>query len=311
LFALTAVGLLVAGLVSALSRGGWVAMAAGLAAVSTVLARNRGTTLLAWTGLVALLMSLGLIHWLGRSPAVEARWQRLVQQMDEPTDGRLAHWSDSLNVSRDFWLLGTGIGTYRYAYRPYEREFRQKTFYHAENQYIEALTVGGLVGLGLLLAAVGLAGWSSFRLLAEPRDSTAFMTGIVGLYALVSQGVHALFDFGLFLPANMALMALLMGSVAGRAAQVATTASSRSRMSRASEAPVLPKLLKLRRTLTRPRFTSTRSPQKPCCRARRWPVPRSRKLACRTQRSRTQSCRTLACRTNRLGPSYLTNMTTI
>ena len=220
LFAVTAVALLVVGVVSTLSRGGWIGMAAGLTVVTTALAHSRRTAWLAWTGLVVLLMTLGLIQYLGRSDAIEARWQKLVQQFEEPSDGRLEHWSDSWRTGQNFLLLGTGLGTYRYAYLPYTQVHNRKLFYHAENQYIEALTVGGVVGLVLLLATIGMGLVACLRLLREPRESTAYVAGIVGLYALVSQSVSALFDFGLYLPANMALLALLMGSVAGRAARV-------------------------------------------------------------------------------------------
>jgi hypothetical protein len=93
-------------------------------------------------------------------------------------------------------------------------------FYHGENQYLEALLEGGWLGLGLVLSLIVVCGLACRKLLAEPPTSLSYALGVCAVFALVSQAVHGAFDFGLYIPSNMALFALLMGSTCGLAAQL-------------------------------------------------------------------------------------------
>ena len=54
------------------------------------------------------------------------------------------------------------------------------------------------------------------------RSQDEFPIALVGLFALSTQAIHACFDFGLYLPANMVLFALLCGAIASRAARLET-----------------------------------------------------------------------------------------
>jgi hypothetical protein len=88
----------------------------------------------------------------------------------------------------------------------------------------------GLPGLALLLTALitGRAGLLAF--VARPRPGQSYALGIAGTFALSSQAIHALFDFGLYLPANMLLLALICGAVCGRAAWLGRRAASTDRL---------------------------------------------------------------------------------
>ena len=221
-----AIILILAGILCAMSRGGWVSLAIASAGVFTVLAKARRLRYLAWGGLLVFVASLSLVNWVGQREAVTNRWETLQTEVVTLGNGRLSHWADGLRAGSDFWLTGSGLGTYRYAYRPYVQSAEGVWFFHAENQYVEAFLEGGLVGLALLLAAIGLLVLACRRLLQEPRNSASFTCGVVGAFALVSQAVQGGFDFGLYLPANMALFALMCGSVAGRAAGLEPISSS-------------------------------------------------------------------------------------
>ena len=221
LLSLLAIIVIVSGILCALSRGGWISMAFATAVVVTVLAKARRVRYTAWTSLLVVVACLALVEWLGHREAIGNRWQSLHNDAVSLDNGRIRHWPDGLRAGSDFWLTGTGLGTYRYAYRPYVQSAERGVwFFHAENQYVEAFVEGGVVGLGLLLAAIGLLALACRRLLQDPRDSASYICGIVGTFALTSQAIHGGFDFGLYLPANMALFALMCGSVAGRAARL-------------------------------------------------------------------------------------------
>jgi len=216
------------GILCTFSRGAWLATAVSLGAVVAILA-SRKRVAAAAAGLVGVaLLSLVLISWLEQGESVSSRWKSLESQFSNPTDARLDHWPAGLRASRDYWLIGSGLGTYRYAYRPYSHSLEDVWFLHAENQYIEALCEGGLIGLALMLAVLGSMFLACCRLLSDGSGDRRIV-GVVGVYALLSQSVHAFFDFGLYLPANTALFALLCGTVAGAAATGRSRSSSRIR----------------------------------------------------------------------------------
>jgi tetratricopeptide (TPR) repeat protein len=216
LYIVLAVGFILAGLLFALSRGGWVSTLAGTVALLVILTFTKTTGTWSWAVPTAMFFSLGLMVWLGQSEAVETRFASLQAEFEQPRDGRLEHWQDALRAAADFWFLGSGIGTYRVVYPIYTDSDQQTLFYHGENQYIEALLEGGLVGLALLLTSLIAVGVSCYRLLLQKEDSNSLVCGIVGLFLLVSQTVHACFDFGLYLTANTQLLAVLCGAIVGR-----------------------------------------------------------------------------------------------
>jgi O-antigen ligase len=208
--------LIFAGLLCTLSRGSWCALLVSIVVVIAILAANKRAAYVAGTLVLVVALGFGLVDWLGRTNSIGERWESLQTQLTNPSDGRLAHWPDGVRAASNFWFLGSGFGTYRYVYRPYATT-DNVWFYHAENQYIEALCEGGILGLGLMLAAIATMAFACQTLLRD-RNQARRICGIVGTYALVSQVVHSLFDFGLYLPANMALFALICGAVAGASA---------------------------------------------------------------------------------------------
>ena len=164
------------------------------------------------------MLGVSLVGWLGVSGDLKERLSTLtIAQVSHEV--RLPNWCDALEAGTDFWFLGTGLGTYRYAYQPYQSRPIEEWFYHAENQYLEAFVEGGVVAVLLLLAAIVLGFAAAQTLVRSDARSSAVGLGVAGLFALTSQSVHAIFDFGLSIPANMLLFALICGAVTGGAAQ--------------------------------------------------------------------------------------------
>ena len=221
-------GFLVAGVVCSLSRGAWIAMvaAAVVTALLVALARPRG--LRVWLIILVAAVGAGLVGWAGLQDTVYERFATLLDRKMYETHGLLPLWLDSLQAFPEFWPVGSGLGTYRYVYRPYELNPMDTSYsLHAENQYVESLLDGGVVGLLLMLAAIGLVAWSCWRLLRDDRSSRSFAFGVAVTFALASQAVQGFVDFGLYIPANMLLFALMCGAVTGRAAQLGSKGSGR------------------------------------------------------------------------------------
>ena len=210
------VALLLGGIVTTLSRGGMVAAAVGLtAAVAAAVAHTR-RLLAVGGGLSALALSIGLAFWVGRMDMVGQRFDQAAGELERGANVRTTVWADGLSAVGSFPLFGSGLGGFPYLQRLRQGEYMDATAFRAENQYVEALTTGGVPAFLLLLAAAGTATWTAWRLTALEVEHEAGVLGPGFLFLVVAQAVHALTDFGLHVPANACLFALLVGAMLGR-----------------------------------------------------------------------------------------------
>lgn len=206
--------LVVAGVLCTGSRGGAISMAVAGVSVLLIYFGKRGAKPAALLLAGISLVGMTLARWTGLGDDLAARLWRLAATCGSD-EVRLPHWQDASRAVTDFWPFGTGLGTYRYAYLPYQTRLGEYWFYHAENQYLEALLEGGVAGLLLVLSTIALVFLAVLKLVGTrgPRASSAI--GYAGLFALASQCLHSLVDFGLCIPANMLLFALICGAVSG------------------------------------------------------------------------------------------------
>jgi tetratricopeptide (TPR) repeat protein len=214
-------GCILAGVLASHSRGALLALAGGTLA-TLVAARSIPRRRTRWWPLaLAIGLALALVAWLGLAAGIEHRLASLFDHSALLHDARLANWSDSLRAVPSFWLLGSGLGTYGYAYLPFQSQPSSMWHKHAENQYLEALVDGGVVGLALLLTAIGLVAIVLIKSLRWEMANRAVTWTLAGLFILASQCIHASLDLGLYVPANLLLFALVCGAFAGRGAMLA------------------------------------------------------------------------------------------
>ncbi len=208
----------VAGLLACGSRGGLVGSIAGLLlAFGLVQTLHRGKglvpTLLA-VGLMAavLLIKLELpaksINRLQETPDV-------LFTEDGIQDGRLEHWQDGWQTALAQPLVGWGIGTYRFAYMPFQRFSSGAWFVNADNLWLEWFVETGAIGVALLLVALVLLIRSLYALNASP-DPIDHGLATAGWFALGSLAVSQFFDFGLRIPANSIAATMIAAAVVGR-----------------------------------------------------------------------------------------------
>ncbi|MBC8871769.1 MAG: O-antigen ligase family protein [Planctomycetes bacterium] len=219
-----------AGILCSLSRGATVAMI-GAAGITVLAGAFAGRARRGWVGLiiVASVAACLLVAYLEKGTSVTERLRTIFDQPAQRASGRIVHWQDGSRAAGDFLSVGSGLGTYRYVYRMYQRNRYDEWYYHAENQYLEALVETGLPGLSLLLLLIGLVAFACWRLLKQASDPATYALAVAGTFALSSQAIHAFFDFGLYMPANMLLFALLCGVVCGRAARLEQRSPTASR----------------------------------------------------------------------------------
>jgi O-antigen ligase/tetratricopeptide (TPR) repeat protein len=223
-------GCIVAGIVCALSRGGWLAMAGATVGTGITVWMIRRRMNWLWPFVPIAILGLGLVVWCGLDDQVQGRLATF-SEWNTLSRNRLPHWRDSLKAVPDFWLTGSGLGTYRYLYKLYDTTYSGLLFYHAENQYLEAIVEGGVLGLALVLAAIVLVMRAACRLLHKPSTRWTFAFGIAGAFAVLTQVIHSLFDFGLYLPANMFTFAVICGALCGhRPIQVGESVATSSEL---------------------------------------------------------------------------------
>jgi len=130
---------------------------------------------------------------------------------DPASDLRTTLWRLSLAAWKQFPLVGSGLGTFREAFRRIQpREFDYLVEF-AHSDPLQLLVTGGL--LGFLLGAAAFAGllvallrrWSAER----HREESAWL--LAGIGALLSLALHGLAEFNLSIPAIPATLACITG----------------------------------------------------------------------------------------------------
>ena len=124
---------------------------------------------------------------------------------------RLAIWRDTLPVVRDFWLTGTGAGTYETVMLLYQRAMPEVRFNQAHNHYLQLAAEGGL----LLVIPMVLALRAYLREAATlRRDASGIVFVRVGAACgLVAVAAQSVWETGLTTPANAVLAAILAAIV--------------------------------------------------------------------------------------------------
>ena len=204
-----AASLIVVGILVSQSRSGFLAMVAATAVTLLVLRPSAARLGLGFVGLLALVVVFYKVL------ATSAPLERVATLGGgQPFAERWSIWSGVVRAwpSAPFW--GLGLGSFPNATFPFIRHDRGEFYAHAENDYLEYLVEGGIVGLALVLLALGATLWHTRRALRSPRfadDSALLLGGLFGVMALATQ---CLGDFPLHIPAIALTAVVLVGHLA-------------------------------------------------------------------------------------------------
>ncbi len=119
----------------------------------------------------------------------------------EGLTGRAALFRDTLTMFANYPILGSGQGSYEYAFPMFDESMRGGRAQHAENVYVEHLAETGLVGAALQLAFVALVGTAWLRRIWRPKQPSD-MAAIGLLFGLTAVLVHGMTDFGVRIALN-------------------------------------------------------------------------------------------------------------
>lgn len=199
--------LLILGIVFSRSRAGIGLTMIGIVLVTALLARRIGGG--DAFGVVGRIVAIGLALAvaIGLGPVLDR-----FSAEDPVEDGRWTIFAGVLEAIRDFFPLGSGVGTLENTYPQYRDISRAMlTLNNAHNSYLEWAYTGGLWAM-LLIAGFLLLYVLRWRAVWKPGAWGEFRYIQVGAgVGLLLMGLHELVDYNLFVPANMVYFAFFAG----------------------------------------------------------------------------------------------------
>jgi O-antigen ligase len=126
-------------------------------------------------------------------------------------DTRVRLWSTSLDAWMDYPVLGSGLGTFREAYRPHQPREIRNLVEQAHSDPLQILVTGGLIGFFLAAGVVVSSLFILVRLFyRQPhREESAFVLAGIGAIAVLA--LHGIVEFNLSIPAIPATLACVVG----------------------------------------------------------------------------------------------------
>ncbi len=207
---LLAIVLIGTGIIVSLSRGGTAAMLFGglVSLVAYGMARQPKNSMFV---LIPGLLVVGLlIAFVTVGIDLVDRFEQ-VNTVDIESDLRFTQWKATWPATKEFGLLGSGLGTYQGVHRSYSTIPELVVFFHAENQYFQGLVEAGWLGLIVYLSAWLLSWLSAQLLLNRGQSPTSIGVGLMGVFLISSQAIASFFDFGFYIPANTLGLAMMLG----------------------------------------------------------------------------------------------------
>jgi O-antigen ligase len=196
---------MVIALLASLSRSGMMSMAAAAALGALLAGRRRGdghrnTRSWLWA-LAAIILLLAIARI---DPVTLGR--RFASAGTSAAD-RFVIWRETMPLVRDFWLTGTGAGTYETAMLVYQRSSPGVRFNQAHNHYLQVAAEGGLLlGVPVLIGLIAYATAAVKRVSSD--DSGMFWVRAGALCGLFGVAAQSVWDTGLTAPANAILAAI-------------------------------------------------------------------------------------------------------
>jgi O-antigen ligase/tetratricopeptide (TPR) repeat protein len=193
-----------------LSKGGILSLCLSLVFLAGVI-RNKGKEWKGWL-LVAFILTLVFysVGWFGWDRVFE-RFTSLRDAQGNISDARVDIWRDSLNITKDFAVTGTGLGSYIRIYPKYRTVSAEGIVDHAHNDYLELFSEGGAVAVLLFGWFVATAIHKAYNRFRGRRDRYSVYLFMGAVSGIVSMLIHSLTDFNLHIGANGLYFFFLIG----------------------------------------------------------------------------------------------------
>jgi len=212
-----------AAVLGSMSRSACAGLTAGLLLLA-VMAGGRGRRRAAVWMLAGFVVLFGVAAAFVDTGLLASRMSGVVT---EGLRGRVAIWRQTWPMVRDFWPVGSGIGSYQIVMVLYQTSSRLFHISHADNEYLQIAAEGGaLLALPAALALVACAS-AVVRALRADRTPIAWIRAgaAAGLLAIAVQNA---FEMTLRVPANGLMLALLAAIATHQRTDRASGATARS-----------------------------------------------------------------------------------
>ena len=207
---------LIAGVLLSLSRGGLIALVAGLVTLTLIglwhgSPRSRIVLIAVALGLTTLILA---VAW--QQDAIRERLSSLRDPLaTQSARDRLAAWRTTLRIWRQYPLLGAGPNAFRVAYPRHRTTSAREARDFAGNEYVQWAGETGLAGGLVALLLIGLMVRDACRALRAGVPGARTLSA-AAIAALATAAVHALVDFPLHLPLYALTVAALAGMLRGK-----------------------------------------------------------------------------------------------
>lgn len=116
----------------------------------------------------------------------------------------------TLDQWKDYFITGSGGGTYQYVFPTY-RGAEIKNFYdHAHNDVLEFASETGIIGITLLITIVLMSFYNAVKALSLRRDPLMIGLAFSAMMAILALSIHSFVDFNLHIPANAATFMVIL-----------------------------------------------------------------------------------------------------
>lgn len=216
-----------------LSRGAVVSLLLAVGVVTAMLNRRAGAVARNAALIPAVLLVAAVFVWLGWEPVLERLGSLRLVLADPIRNTRTLATIDTLRIARACPLLGSGYGTFQYAFPMFARPelLALGTWLHAHNDWAQMLAEGGLIGAFLVVAALAFFVREIKQIVEQPfHRASRFVFGASA--AVVAAMAHSAADYSLHKPANALLLAAVAGMIVAGSALSRDTSLTSSRLDR-------------------------------------------------------------------------------
>ena len=190
------------------SRGGYLGMIAGIGAIIILGWRFISFSKKMLLGIISAALILFLVF---AAQPILTRFISIADLSEGSNFGRLAIWREAVEVWRDNFFWGTGLGNYSVEINP---AAGYRTPIYAHNAYLDIAAEMGVFALLVWLSLFLITLWQLFRRsrTADNNFTRALSLGLCG--SLVWFSVHCFFETPIYSPTILAMLMIMLGLAA-------------------------------------------------------------------------------------------------
>ncbi|MBE0427989.1 MAG: O-antigen ligase family protein [Nitrospirae bacterium] len=188
-----------------LSRAGIISFFGGMTIFALFLSWNRFRAKKVWALVSFVFIVFLYLIYLGIDPVIDRFYET-----DLTGEDRFTVWAETLRALKDFYITGSGLGTFINIFPLYSSAASASIYDHAHNDYLEFMLETGIIGTALFM--LFLIAYFIYIL----RGSWQGRTGIIRISiisSITTIAIHSIFDFNLHITSN----ALMLSAVSGMA----------------------------------------------------------------------------------------------